>query len=57
MGVTYNSLSALTALAIAPRATESKASMQVTRSLAKKIRKWLGLDKGPSKAPHGTGAP
>jgi hypothetical protein len=31
--------------------------MQVTRSLARKIRKWLGLDKSPAKEPHGTGAP
>jgi hypothetical protein len=54
--VTYSSLSALTALAIAPRAAESEASMQVTRSLAKKIRKWLGLDKkSPDKVPYGAG--
>jgi hypothetical protein len=31
--------------------------MQVTRSWAKKIRKWLGLDrKSPDKVPHGAGA-
>jgi hypothetical protein len=30
--------------------------MQVTRSWAKKIRKWLGLDKkSPDKVPYGAG--
>ena len=54
--MTYSSLSALTTLAIAPRAAESEASMQVTRSWAKKIRKWLGLDKkSPDKVPYGAG--
>jgi hypothetical protein len=54
--MTYSSLSALTSLAIAPRAAESEASMQVTRSWAKKIRKWLGLDKkSPDKVPYGAG--
>jgi hypothetical protein len=54
--VTHFSLSALTAVAIAPRATESEASMQVTRSWAKKVRKWLGLDKtSPDKVPYGAG--
>jgi hypothetical protein len=35
---------------------ESEASMHVRRSWAKKIRKWLGLDKkSPDKVPYGAG--
>ena len=30
--------------------------MQVTRSLAAKIRKWLGLDRRPQGVPRGFGA-
>ena len=54
--MTYSSLSALTAVAIAPRAAESEAPVQVTRSWAKKIRKLLGLDKkSADKVPYGAG--
>ena len=51
------SLTALTALAIAPRAAEERVLMQVMRNLAAKIRKWLGLGKRPAGMPFGTGAP
>jgi hypothetical protein len=34
----------------------SEVPMQVMRSLAAKIRKWLGLDKRPVGKPYGTGA-
>lgn len=48
--------SALTAVAIAPRAAEVRWLMQVLRSLADKIRRWLGLAKRPVRMPYGTGS-
>ena len=48
--------SALSALAIAPGAAETRWLMQVLQSLAAKIRKLLGLGK-PVGMPYGTGAP
>jgi hypothetical protein len=51
------SLSALTALAIAPRAAENEVLMLVMGSWTAKVRKWLGLGKTPVNAPHGNGAP
>jgi hypothetical protein len=46
----------LTAVAIALRAAEARWLMQVLRSLAGKIRKWLGLDKKPVGTPYGAGS-
>jgi hypothetical protein len=57
MSFTQASLFALTALAIAPGVAETRWLMKAMRSLAAKIRKWLGLGRKPDRVPHGIGAP